>query len=237
MRIGIIQSCYVPWRGFFDFIDSVDLFVIFDDVRYPMGRSWRNRNQVKTAKGPKWITVPVVSETRHGPIDRVVIADDVGPWREEHLRSLHESLHASAFYHDALDIWEEGVSARDNYLSALNVRLIRLICDYLKINTPIAFARDFKATGAKTDRLIELCRKTGATCYLSGPTAKGYIDERSFLDAGIALEYKTYVYPAYPQPGGAFMGSVSVLDLIANCGPDSRKFLKSTAPSEIAVTP
>jgi hypothetical protein len=235
MRVGIIQSCYVPWRGFFDFIDSVDLFVIFDDVAYPIGRSWRSRNQVKTRDGLKWMTVPVSSETTRGPIDEVLIADGAKPWREEHARLLRQALGGAPHFPEAMKIWQEGVSAGDRYLSALNVRLIKLTCQYLGITTPIVRSRQYGAQGVKTGRLVDLCRKAGATAYLSGPTAKGYIEEDLFAEAGIALEYKRYDYPPYPQQWGRFEGTVTVLDLIANCGERSRDYLKSRTPDELVV--
>ena len=235
VRLGVIQSCYVPWRGFFDFIDSVDMFAIFDDVAYPMGRSWRNRNQVKTSRGLKWITVPVQAESRHGPIDGALVADDARSWRDEHSGVLREAFRGAPYFRDAVRIWESGVGAEDTHLSAMNVRLIRLICEYLGINTPIVMSRDYAAEGTKTERLIDLCRKIGATTYLSGPTAKGYIDETLFADAGIGLEYKAYDYPPYPQQWGEFIGTVTVLDLIANCGSQARSYFKSRAPNEVVI--
>lgn len=235
MRVGIIQSCYVPWRGFFDFIDSVDLFIIFDDVAYPIGRSWRSRNQVKTRDGLRWVTVPVSSETSRGPIDEVLIADGAKPWREEHAQLLLQSLNGAPYLQEAMEIWKEGVGVGDRHLSALNTRLIHLVCQYLRIKTPIVQSREYGAQGVKTSRLVDLCRKVGATTYLSGPTGKGYIEEELFAEAGIALEYKCYDYSPYPQQWGEFVGTVTVLDLIANCGPRAREFLKSKSHNIIAV--
>lgn len=234
-RAGIIQSCYIPWRGYFDFIDSVDLFIIFDDVEYPVGRDWRNRNQVKTRNGLKWLTVPVMSGSGGIPIDEVLIGSSPKPWQEKHRALLSEALRKAPFFNDAMDIWEEGVAGGDTHLSQLNVRLIKAMCAYLKIDTPIVMSRDYSANGTKTERLIDLLKKTGATTYLSGPAARGYIEEDLFRSNNIGLEYKTYGYQPYPQLWGEFAGAVSVLDLIANMGPESRHYLKSQAPNEIAV--
>src|SRR5262249_14686362 len=153
---------------YFDFIDSVDLFVLYDDVQYSSG-SWRNRNQVKTRNGLRWLTVPV--RYRFGEaIDTVAIGrtTDV-PWQEVHQRLMQEALEAAPYFTAAMEIWKAAMSANDQQLSALNERLIHMICQYLAIRTPIALSRDFAPKGAKSDRLVDLCQKIGATTYLSGP--------------------------------------------------------------------
>lgn len=233
-RVGIIQSCYVPWRGYFDFIASVDLFLILDDVLYSKG-SWRNRNQLKTPNGLKWLTVPVnVSMTQ--AIDQVEIARTVKPWREDHEHKLQNALGDAPYFDTTMSVWKEGAAAGDTLLSALNVRLTKLLCAKLGIATPIRLSRELGGEGSKTDRLIDLLTKLEATHYLSGPSARGYIDEAQFRAAGIALEYKSYDYEPYPQLHGPFEGTVTVLDLIANTGPDAPRFLRSRTP-DVTVVP
>lgn len=232
MRVGIIQSCYIPWRGFFDFIDNVELFILYDDVKYSHG-SWRNRNQVKNDSGLRWLTVPVMAGATDLPIDQVFIGKAVKPWDQLHHRLLKESLGITPYFKEAMTLWEHSINANDKYLSNLNERLIRNICSYLHISTTIVRSRDFACQGEKTVRLIDLLKKVGATSYLSGPAAKDYLDEDAFRQAGIGLSYKTYDYDPYPQQWGDFEGAVTVLDLIANCGPDSINHLKSKTPDEV----
>ncbi len=234
MRVGVIQSCYAPWRGYFDFIDSVDLFVIFDDVQYPRGRSWRNRNRVKTGRGLKWMTVPVSVKGLQA-IDEVAIAPLPKPWRNVHQALITESLESAPHFKEAFELWEAGVQEPSGRLSPLNVRLIRVICAYLEIQTPIVDARQYAISGAKTQRLIRLLKKVDATCYLSGPTARDYLDEDQFFQNSIRLEYKSYDYAPYPQLWGEFVGGVTVLDLIANVGSDATRFLPSQTPNVVAV--
>lgn len=234
MRVGVIQSNYIPWRGYFDFIDSVDLFIIYDDVQYSTG-SWRNRNQVKTKQGLKWLTVPVASRSIRMTIDQVSIGQTAKPWTAEHRRLLNEALGPAPFFEDALALWEEALRHGDRLLSDLNVRLIRAICDYLGITTPIAMSRDYPVSGAKTERLINLLKHIGASAYLSGPSAKGYLDESAFKRNRIRLEYKTYDYPEYPQLWGDFAGNVTVLDCISNLGRGAKAYLESRTPDTVAV--
>ena len=117
----------------------------------------------------------------------------------------------------------------------MNARLIRSTCSYLGIETPIVDSRDYPTSGSKTDRLISLLKQVGATAYLSGPAAKDYLDEQQFREQSIRLEFKSYDYKPYPQQWGEFVSAVSVLDLIANVGPDSAEFLQSQSPDVVAV--
>lgn len=235
MRVGVIQSCYIPWRGYFDFIASVDLFVIYDDVQYSTG-SWRNRNKIKTAQGLRWLTVPVVQRLGMA-IDEVRIGTPAKPWRSEHQRLLEESLGSAPHFADAFGIWRAAVSANDEFLGRLNLRLICAINTYLGINTPIVPSRDYHLTGSKTERLVQLLRAVGAGTYLSGPNASSYLDVEMLNSAGIAVEYKSYDYAPYTQLWGEFCGTVTVLDLIANCGTGAREYLRSTTPNRIATFP
>jgi hypothetical protein len=216
LKVGVIQSCYIPWRGYFDFIRSVDLFVVYDDVQYSKG-SWRNRNQVKTADGLRWLTVPVTVSLGQR-IDEVRIAQHARAWTEEHGRLLRVSLEAAPYFQDAWQLWSEAVAHRDELLSALNVRLLRSVCGYLGIITPLVMSGEYQLEGASTTRLISLLRAVGATSYLSGPSAADYLDLQQFAAHGIAVQYKSYDYRPYPQLHGEFVGAVTILDLIANCG-------------------
>ena len=234
MKVGVIQSNYIPWRGYFDFIASVDLFVFHDDLQYTKG-DWRNRNRIKTPTGAQWITVPVrywktellIQETEVEASDR---------WRRKHINQFCAAYGQAPHLSDAVGLLESGLMGRDTTISALNVRLIRLICAYLGIETRMMMSSDLGVTGSKTPRLINLLTRVGASAYLSGPSARDYLDESMFKAADISLEYKTYDYPAYPQLWGPFDGAVTVLDLIANCGTRSREFITSQTPNEIVVS-
>lgn len=233
MRVGIVQSCYIPWRGYFDLINSVDVFVIYDDVQYSTG-SWRNRNQLKMRNGLRWITVPVQAKLGLA-VDEVRIGQPQKPWREEHRRLLIEALEPAPFFGDAMRLWEDGVRQPDEFISQVNVRLTNIICEYLQIKTRMVMSREYASVGTKTARLIELLKQLDASTYLSGPSAADYLEEALFLENRIGLDYKSYEYSPYPQLWGPFVGTVSVLDLIANCGPDAVEHLKATKPDRQVV--
>ena len=227
MRVGVIQSNYLPWRGYFDFVDDVDLFVVHDDVQFTKG-DWRNRNRLKTPQGMTWMTVPVHYRHTAQLICETAI-DHSRNWQREHRNMIAAHLGKAPYVQDVYDLIEPQFEARHRTISGLNVGLMEAICRYLAIRTPLRFSSELGLTGVRTERLIELLTAVGATTYVSGPSAKAYLDESRFRDVGIQLEYKEYDYAPYPQLFGPFEAAVSIVDTIAHCGPTTRAMLKSGA--------
>ena len=229
MRVGVIQSNYLPWRGYFDFIRSVDVFVFHDDIQYTKS-DWRNRNRLKTPQGLRWMTVPVhYRKTAQLICDTEI--DYARDWRREHLQLVATHLGKAPHVADVRALLEPVFDDPPATISELNIALIQSVCDYLGISTTLRRSSDFRLEGAKTERLLHLLTALDATTYVSGPSAKAYLNETSFSDAGIALEYKSYLYPDYPQLWGPFEGAVSIVDLIANCGPASAELITSEGDS------
>lgn len=234
MRVGVIQSSYIPWRGYFDFIASVDTFVFHDDIQYTKG-DWRNRNRIKTAKGTEWLTVPVHYKTTSQLICETSI-DHARPWGQKHLHQLQANYRDARYLNDVLDIVSVIESRQEKTISELNIELTKRLCEYLDIATPTLLSTELSLSGTKTERLIDLLKKLKASTYLSGPSADAYLDKGAFRANGIQLEYKSYDYAPYPQLWGVFAGGVTVLDLIANCGKKSKDFIRSQTPN-IVVAP
>ena len=233
MKVAAIQSSFIPWRGYFDFIASVDAFVFLDDVQYSKN-GWRNRNRIKTPKGSRWITVPV----RHRSLAQLISdteIDDRKDWRESHMRSWRENYGTAPYYRDVLELLEDMGRETVNTISELNIALTSKIAVYLQIRTRTVHSSDLRLSGTKTDRLIDLLKKLNATTYLSGPSADAYLDKETFRRNGVRLEYKSYDYDPYPQLWGPFDCAVTVLDLIANCGSDAKNHIRSRTPDQVVV--
>jgi len=228
-RVGIIQSNYIPWKGYFDFIASVDEFVLLDEVQYTR-RDWRNRNKVKTANGLQWLTIPVdVSGKYTQRIDETRIADPA--WADEHLTTLRH-VYGRAPHAKAEWPWIEALYSHARelpLLTAVNESFIRAIAERLGISTKITRSSEYRTTGGKNERLLEICRQAGASTYLSGPAAAGYLDPAMWREHGIELEFKTYEgYPEYPQIHGAFEHGVTILDLFFNVGEDAKDYFRES---------
>lgn len=223
----ILQSSYIPWKGYFDLIAASDIFVLFDDVQFTK-RDWRNRNRIKTAAGPAWLTIPVVTKGRYGqPIDQVEIAD--GSWAEAHWRTISHAYARAPCFGEFAPFFEDLYrrAAALNKLSAVNRLFLDAICTVLSMTPNFVDARTLSARGAKTDRLLDICEKIGAGSYLSGPAARAYLDPEKFSSAGVELHYIDYsAYQSYNQLHGSFDPHVSILDLIFMAGAAARNHLR-----------
>ena len=226
-KAAIVQSNYIPWKGYFDLINCVDECILYDDMQYTK-RDWRNRNRIKTPNGLLWLTIPVIVKERFfQKIKDTVISDR--KWNRKHWKTIVANYSKAAHFTDYRDLFEElYLKSNESYLSEINFKFITAICAVLEIDTIITRSMDYHLCEGKTERLVDLCRQAGAEEYISGPAAKDYIDEELFRREGITLRYMDYSgYPEYLQLYGQFEHSVSIIDLIFNEGADAPHYMKS----------
>jgi hypothetical protein len=224
-KIAILQSNYIPWKGYFDIISSVDEFILYDDMQFTKN-DWRNRNQIKTPQGLQWLSVPV-GTCINRKIREVCLAD--ATWQAKHWKTLESNYRRSKYFNEVA-VWLEPLyrNQTHTHLSHLNRFLIEAVCNYIGINTVISNSWDYKLTGGKTESLVNLCIQAGGTEYISGPKAKSYLDERIFESKNIKLTWFEYTgYPQYPQLWGEFIHGVTILDLLFNTGRDAGQFMKN----------
>jgi hypothetical protein len=218
--VVVLQSNYIPWKGYFDLVHDADLFIFHDDLQYTKN-DWRNRNKIKTPKGAEWMTIPVGTD-EHRLICEVTIRD--AGWQAKHWQTIARHYAECPYFLRYQAFFEELYQGRTwTNLSELNQFLIRSIArDMLHIDAQFADSRDYALSNRKLDRLLELVMKAGGERYVSGPAARDYIDPARFARAGIELVWKDYSgYPEYRQRFPPFEHAVSILDLIFNAGPDA----------------
>jgi hypothetical protein len=226
-RVAIVQSSYIPWKGYFDLIAGADEFLLFDDRQFTK-RDWRSRNRVKTTHGTTWLTVPVLVKGRYRQrIDEA--RTDGSAWREKHWRTIAQNYAAAPFFDRYAPTFEAlYLDLDETRLSLVNRTFIDAICAELRIATRISWSSDYAGEGDRSERLLSLCVAAGANEYLSGPAAKAYLDERLFAEHGISITYMDYSgYPEYPQLHPPFEHEVTVLDLLFNTGTDAPRYMKS----------
>lgn len=226
-KIAILQSNYIPWKGYFDLISAVDEFVIFDEMQFTK-RDWRNRNQIKTPNGMKWLTVPVKTKGSFNQkiIDTQIDGDE---WVENHIKSLEHNYSGAKFFNEILTIIKPiYLEKKFNYISDLNLEFIKAICNYLEIDTKILNSSDLGALNdGKTDRLVDICKKLKGKIYVSGIAAKNYIEIDKFNKEKIKVEWFDYDgFVEYPQLWGEFSHNVTILDLLFNCGKKSKHYMR-----------
>lgn len=226
-KIAIVQSNYIPWKGYFDLIALVDEFVLFDDMQYTR-RDWRNRNQIKTPQGAQWLTVPVVVKGKY--TQRILDTEiDGTDWAALHWKAFEQNYRRAPYF-DEVAAWLAPVylsADLPTHLSKLNLRLIEAICAQLGIDTRITSSSDYVLAEGKTERLADICVQAGASEYISGPAARDYVDASVFADRNVALTWFDYSgYREYPQLWGEFTHGVTVLDLLFNCGTEAPAFMR-----------
>ena len=232
--VAIVQSSYIPWKGYFDLIRAADEFILLDEVQFTK-RDWRSRNRIKTKDGLCWLTVPVHSKGRFEQrIMDTTISDP--SWSERHWQTIQGAYARAPFFDTYAPhvraLYEQPPSDR---LSDVNRSLIEGLCQMFEITTPIKWSSEYHPREGRNERLIDLCVKSGATDYLSGPSAQGYMDEAAFASAGVTVHYVDYSgYPEYPQPYPPFEHAVSALDLLFCTGPRAADYMKDLSPVRIA---
>jgi hypothetical protein len=224
LNVVILQPSYIPWRGYFDQIHKSDLFVFYDDVQYDK-RGWRNRNKIKTSTGPLWLSIPVFNrgaQTEHIPINDIHVVWD-RPWNQEHWNSIRMAYKKAPYFSKYAEIIEEFYSRKPDLLADFTIDTTITLARTIGIEQT-RFLRSSQiegVEGTKTDRLISILKKVNATHYISGPSAKDYIENDKFADAGISLEFMEYDYLDYPQLYPPFDTQVSLIDTLFMMGSET----------------
>lgn len=223
-KVAILQSNYIPWKGYFDIIHDVDEFIFYDEVQYTI-RDWRSRNKIITSRGELWLTVPVGSKRSRSIVD--VRINDLS-WQKKHFKTLEMAYHKAPHFNRYKEFLQFVYLEKTwDYLYELNRFLIEHISrDFLDITTKFTDSRDYPTHGVKHEKLLSLVKAAQADVYVSGPAAKDYIVAEDYEQAGIELVWKDYSgYPEYPQRGENFTHYVSILDLLFNVGNDAPYYI------------
>lgn len=237
--IAILQSNYIPWKGYLDIIAAVDEFVIFDEVQFTR-RDWRNRNKIVIAGKIHWLTIPVLTRGAFEiPINKVRVAD--ATWARKHWTSICHAYGKARHFKTvapALEDLYDRAGALE-MLTEVNELMLKGIAGLIGLSTPMSRSDVVpRSTEDPTARLVELCAATGATDYLSGPAAKAYIKKPLFDAANIALHFADYSgYPEYDQQMTPFEHGVSAVDLLMRCGPAAIDHLKTTRARDTFCRP
>jgi hypothetical protein len=225
VRLAVLQPSYLPWLGYFDQIDRVDVFVYYDDVQYDKN-GWRNRNRVKGPSGPVWLSVPVKHSGR-GPQSINEVEVDGQNWARKHIRSVEQFYAKAPYGRDYIPRLAELLSRPWIRLVDLDIAINDAIVHWLGLEAKIVRSSSLGIAGDRNERLIRICRHFGAERYLSGNAAKVYIDPAAFAEVGISVEWQDYSHPVYQQIHGPFVSHLSIIDLLMNAGPNSLGILRS----------
>lgn len=224
----VSQPMFLPWVGMFEQVRLADVFVHYDDVQMPQGRSFISRVQIKAGQDVQWLTAPIDRQKSGRMINEVHYLDDRN-WRDKHLKTLHYTYARAPHRQMMLDIAEELYAQPSSRLDLFNMQAIEALADTLGLSPEFARSSGCSIGGSGSQRLIDLCIYYQADTYVTGHGAARYLDHEAFERAGIAVRYMEYELASYPQGGGAFTPYVSILDAIACCGDEAGSLIKSSA--------
>lgn len=224
--VVISQPFLFPWVGLWEQMALADVFVHADDVQFPKGH-FVNRVQVKTEQGSIWLTIPLASP-RTETLIRDVLVDDSRDWRSKHLRHLENAYRKAPFGSDMLELVQEVYAIRSSRLVDIVIGGLEAVAGRLGLDRSRRFLlqSELGVDDRNTARVLQVVRSLGGDRYVTGWGARNYLDHQRFEDSGVEVLYMDYARTPYPQLHGAFTASVSVLDLIANVGPDAGSFIR-----------
>ena len=220
------QPVYLPWLGLFHKIWLADTFVSFNRVQY-LPKDWNNRNRIKTAAGPIWLSVPVLRKGhRERPLDEIEINNAL-PWQRKHWRSLEAAYRKAPYFADYAAYFEYVYEQEWRTLAELDESMLQWFLDTLGIRVRFLKASDFDFAGTKSELVLDMCTQLDARTYVFGALGRDYARAEDFAERGIEIVFQDYRHPTYPQLYGDFVPYLSVVDLLFNCGPDSLEILTS----------
>lgn len=228
--VVVLQPGYLPWLGFFDQLHRADVFVYYDDVQFDK-HGWRNRNRVKAPTGePQWLTVPVRHKGLDWPRILDVEIDNRTPWARKHLGTLRHFYARAPHVGRYLPELEKLLVRGWERLVDLDIAVVELITGWLGFERSMLRASELGIGGDQSERLLAICRHLGANRYLTGDSARAYLDTALFERHGVEVAWQHYEHPVYPQQHGAFVPYLSAIDLVLNCGDASLGILTGSAP-------
>jgi hypothetical protein len=226
-KIVILQPMFFPWVGNFEQIRLAELYVHYDDVQLPQGRSFTNRVQIKTPSGTAWLTVPL---RRNGKqLIKDVLVDDSQEWRQAHIKTLQHNYGRAPYCREMLDIVRQVYSAKLSHLADINIRGLELISDYFGLRPHFLRSSAFGAMSSSSERLLHIMLQLNGATYITGHGALNYLDYELFEQHSIRVDFMHYEKNPYSQLHGEFTPFVSILDLIANAGAAGRSVISSHA--------
>lgn len=228
MRVSIMQPAYLPWLGYFHRLMLSDVHVVLDNVPASKG-DFSNRNRIRTATGWTWLTVPVAGSRMTTPISELQ-TDSKQQWQQRHWKTIESAYSRAPYFHAYAARLRDALLLPAPTLESACLNVLNPLLEAFAIATPLIFAKNLDLRERKSDLVLEICSRTNATTYISGPLGRDYLDLRAFANAGIEVEFHDYVHPVYSQIYEGFEPLLSAVDLLFNCGSRARAIIAEGQP-------
>lgn len=215
MKMSAHQPAYLPWLGYFDKIEKCDVFVYMDSVQFQKN-SFVNRNLIKTANGPIWLTIPVKQKDRLSSTMLELTIDNSKDWQRKHLQAIALNYRKATQFENLFPKLEKLYTTKYELLVDLCWDQLLFWLNEMNIKTKLVKLSTLDVHRAKSDLVLDMCQSLNATHYFSGARGIDYLDEDSFKQANIEIEYQSFQHPVYPQLYGEFVPGMGVLDYLMN---------------------
>jgi hypothetical protein len=219
---------FMPWIGLFEQVRLADVFIHYDDVQLPQGRSFMSRVQVQSVNGISWLTAPI-DHAKSGRLLNETMLIQQKDWRRKHLNTIRHSYAKRPHFSLMFELAQEIYSQASNCLADFNIAGIEKVATWLGLAPKFLRSSEMDVMGASTERLVGLCEAANCDVYITGHGALGYLNYQKFEEKGISVRYIDYRKVPYEQGHESFTPYVSILDAIANCGESTRDLLCSEA--------
>jgi len=227
MTVATHQPIFLPWPGFFFKVMKSDCMVLLDDVQFPQGRGWVNRNRLKNEQGELWLTVPVWKKGRGLQIIREVEICNETEWRKKHLQGIRQSYANAPYLKEYFPILESIYRENNRLLIELNLNIIKFFWGALALKTELYLQSELGVAGKGTELIINICKHLQADTYITFPIVEKYLDVSQMNQSKIQIKFSSFHPPVYPQLWGEFIYNLSTLDMLLNCGEKSRDIIAS----------
>lgn len=235
MKIAIMQPTYLPWLGYFAMMDQVDEFVFFDSVQFA-GRSWQQRNRIKTGNGEQMLTIPVSKKGKRDQLINEVEIQSEADFAASHIKTISMAYSRAPHFKEYSPAFFDILNKKHDRLADLTMELITHFHSVLGLQCRFSKSSQMDVSGTKADLLADICQKLGADTYLSAVASRDYIEESTaFQDRNISVLYNEYDHPQYSQLFGDFLPYMAIVDLLFNEGPRSIDIVRSGIRQRISA--
>jgi hypothetical protein len=218
-----MQPYFLPYIGYWQLINAVDTFVILDDVNY-INKGWINRNNILVNEQAKLFTIPLTDASQNKKINEISISDD-SKWSASLLKTIEYNYKKAPFYNQIFPLIEESVLFSDKNLSAFIYNSIKIVCNYLNIETQIIPSSSVYSNSElkSSARILDICIKANADEYINPIGGTELYQKEAFLGKGINLHFLKTSEIRYSQFSDTFIPWLSILDVMMFNSPDEIK--------------
>jgi len=223
MTIAIMQPYIFPYIGYFQLINAVDKFIIYDDVNF-INKGWINRNNILVSGQSHLFTIPLKDASQNKLINEVALLKGE-PWQKKFLKTLQQSYQKAPYFQKVFVLIEEIVNLDVQTIYELTFQALKRTCEYMEITTEIVPSSTiYQNTHLKgPERILDICKQEKASHYINPIGGMELYDKEKFEEEGIKLDFIKSVSSPYTQFKNAFVPWLSIIDILMFNGPEDIK--------------